>query len=65
MWNDAMRQTFAQQGYIIVPNVLDQTQLNALNEEYDRHISDYDAIKNTAGTDKQNRYFIGERSQLT
>ena len=65
MWTKTMRQTFAQQGYIIIPDALNQTQLDALNGEYDRRISDYEAIKHKAGTDRQNRYFLGERSQHT
>ena len=51
--------------YIIIPDALNQTQLDALNGEYDRRISDYEAIKHKAGTDRQNRYFLGERSQHT
>ena len=65
MWNNAMRHTFARQGYIIIPNVLNKAQLDALNNEYDQRISDYEAIQEKAGTDKQNRYFLGDRSQLT
>ena len=65
MWNNAMRQTFAQQGYIIIPDVLNQAQLDALNNEYDQRTSDYESIQKKAGTDKQNRYYLGDRSQLT
>ena len=65
MLTDTQRSTFAQQGYVIIPNVLSQTQLDALNGEYDRRISDYEAVQLKAGTDKQNRYFLGERSQHT
>ena len=36
--DDMMRETFAQQGYIIVPNVLDQYQLDELNEVYNQKI---------------------------
>lgn len=65
MWTNSIRQTFAQQGYVIIPDALNQTQLDALNGEYDRRISDYEAVQRKAGTDKQNRYFLGERSQHT
>lgn len=65
MWTNSMRQMFAQQGYVIIPNVLKQTQLDALNGEYDRRTSDSEAIQHKAGTDKQKRYFLGERSQHT
>ena len=65
MLTDTQRSTFAEQGYVIIPNVLKQTQLDALNGEYDRRISDYEAGQLKAGTDKQNRYFLGERSQHT
>ena len=65
MLTDTQRSTFAEQGYVIIPNVLKQTQLDALNGEYDRRISDYEAVQLKAGTDKQNRYFLGERSQHT
>jgi hypothetical protein len=65
MLTDTQRSAFAEQGYVIIPDALNQTQLDALNSEYDRRISDYEAIQRKAGTDRQNRYFLGERSQHT
>lgn len=65
MLTDTQRSAFAEQGYVIIPDALNQTQLDALNGEYDRRISDYEAIQRKAGTDRQNRYFLGERSQHT
>lgn len=36
--DDAMRETFAQQGYVIVPDVLSQAQLDELNAVYDEQL---------------------------
>ena len=36
--DNAMRDAFARQGYIVVPNVLNQQQLDELNQAYDQHI---------------------------
>ena len=55
----AMRSKFAEQGYIVVPNVLSQMQLNELNQIYDQHVLDREETLSTAGTDHQNRFFIG------
>ena len=38
MWDDTMRDTFARQGYVVVPDVLDQQQLDELNDVYDQEI---------------------------
>ncbi len=36
--DDAMRDTFARQGYVVVPDVLNQQQLDELNEVYDQQV---------------------------
>ena len=43
--DDAMRDTFARQGYVIVPDVLNQQQLDELNEVYDQHILEREEIR--------------------
>ena len=60
--NDMMRDTFAQQGYIIVPNVLDQDQLDELNEVYDQKIEKQEEIRSKSSTDKKIRFSIRGRS---
>ena len=59
MMDDAMRETFAQQGYIVVPNVLNQQQLDELNRVYDQHVLERKETLSSSGTDNQNRFFIG------
>ena len=49
--DDMMRETFAQQGYIIVPNVLDQYQLDELNEVYNQKIDEQEYIRSKNSTD--------------
>ena len=61
--DDAMRDAFARQGYIVVPDVLDKQQLDDLNQVYDQHVLDREEMLSTASTDKQNRFFIGERDK--
>ena len=38
MMDDVMRIAFARQGYIVVPDVLNQQQLDELNQVYDQHV---------------------------
>ena len=45
MWDDAMRDTFARQGYIVVPDVLNQQQLDELNQVYDQHILEREEMR--------------------
>jgi len=59
--DDAMRDAFARQGYIVVPGVLDQQRLDELNRVYDQQVLERDETLSSAGTDKQNRFFIGGR----
>ena len=59
--DDAIRETFARQGYIVVPDVLDKHQLDELNQVYDQHIFERDEMLSKAGTDQQNRFYIGDR----
>ena len=63
MMDDAMRATFARQGYIVVPDVLNQQQLDELNQVYDQHILEREETLAAAGTDKQNRFYIGGRDK--
>ena len=51
--DDMMRETFAQQGYIIVPNVLDQYQLDELNEVYNQKINEQEYVRSKNRTDKK------------
>jgi hypothetical protein len=61
MWDDAMRDTFARQGYIVVPDVLNQQQLDELNQVYDQHVLEREEMRSTSGTDKQIRFSIRGR----
>ena len=61
--DDAMRAAFAGQGYIVVPNVLNQQQLDELNQVYGQHVLVREETLSTAGTDKQNRFYIGGRDK--
>ncbi|HCR18941.1 MAG TPA: hypothetical protein DIU35_15785, partial [Candidatus Latescibacteria bacterium] len=61
--DDAMRDAFARQGYIVVPDVLDKQQLDDLNQVYDQHVLDREEMLSTASNDMQNRFFIGERDK--
>ncbi len=54
--DDAMRDAFARQGYIVVPDVLNQQQLDELNQVYDQHVLEREEMRSTAGTDKQIRF---------
>jgi hypothetical protein len=58
-----MRDAFARRGYIVVPDVLNQQQLDELNQVYDQHILEREDTLSTARTDKQNRFYIGGRDQ--
>lgn len=51
--DDAMRDTFARQGYVVVPDVLNQQQLDELNEVYDQHIEEREEMRSKGGTDKR------------
>ena len=42
MMDDVMRIAFARQGYIVVPDVLNQQQLDELNQVYDQHVLERD-----------------------
>ena len=63
--DDAMRAAFARQGYIVVPDVLNQQQLDELNQVYDQHVLEREETLSTARTDKQNRFrfYIGGRDK--
>ena len=63
MIDNAMRDEFARQGYIVVPDVLDQQQLDELNRVYDEHVLEREETLSAAGTDKQNRFYIGGRDK--
>ena len=57
--DDAMRETFARQGYVVVPDVLNQQQLDELNQVYDQHIHEWEETQSTDGTDAQKRKVSG------
>ena len=59
--DDAMRETFARQGYVVVPDVLNQQQLDELNQVYDQHIHEREETQSTDGTDAQKRKSIRGR----
>ena len=59
--DDARRDTFARQGYVVVPDVLNQQQLDELNEVYDRHIEEREEMRSKGGTDKKIRFSIRGR----
>ena len=61
--NDAMRAAFARQGYIVVPDVLNQRELDELNHVYDQHILERKETLSAIGSDKQNRFHIGGRDR--
>ena len=61
MWDDAMRETFARQGYVVVPDVLDQQQLDELNDVYDQHLIERVAMRPRLGTDEKIRFSIRRR----
>ena len=61
--DDSMRAVFARQGYIVVPDVLNQQQLDELNQVYDQHVLEREETLSAAGTDKQNRFYIGGRDK--
>ena len=61
--DDAMRDTFARQGYVVVPDVLNQQQLDELNQVYDQHVLEREETLSTSRTDKQNRFYIGGRDK--
>lgn len=61
--DDAMRDAFARQGYIVVPDVLDQQQLDELNRVYDSHVLEREETLSAAGTDRQKRFYIGGRDK--
>ena len=59
--DDAMRETFARQGYVVVPDVLNQQQLDELNQVYDQHIHEREETQSTDGTEAQKRKSIRGR----
>ena len=59
--DNAMRDTFARQGYIVVPDVLNQQQLDELNQVYDQHIHEREETLSKDGTDKQKHKSIRGR----
>ena len=61
--DDAMRTAFARQGYMVVPDVLNQQELDELNQVYDQHVLEREETLSTASTDKQNRFYIGGRDK--
>jgi hypothetical protein len=63
MFTDEMRKEFAQNGYIIVPNVLSKEQLNELNSIYDNHVTEGNDTLSAARTDQQIRFFMGNREK--
>lgn len=63
MFTDEMRKEFAQNGYIIVPNVLSKEQLNELNSIYDNHVREGNDTLSAASTDQQIRFFMGNREK--
>ncbi|MBK35163.1 MAG: hypothetical protein CME26_06485 [Gemmatimonadetes bacterium] len=63
MWDDTMRDTFARQGYVIVPDVLNQQQLDELNVVYDQHIVERVEIGSRAGANKKIRFSIRGRDR--
>ncbi len=58
-----MRSEFAENGYVVVPNVLSSQQLNDLNQVYDHHVLEQEDTLSTAGTDNQERFYIGGRTK--
>jgi len=63
--DNAMRDVFARQGYVVVPNVLNQQQLDELNQVYDQHILEREKVQSEGDTDVQKRRSIGEREKCT
>ena len=59
--DDAIRDTFARQGYVVVPDVLNQQQLDELNEVYDQHIEEREEMRSKGDTDKKIRFSIRGR----
>jgi len=58
-----MQSEFAENGYVVVPNVLSSQQLNDLNQVYDHHVLEQEDTLSTAGTDNQERFYIGGRTK--
>ena len=56
--NDAMRTTFARQGYIVVPDALKQQQLDELNQVYEQNIFEREETLAKTATGKKNRFQI-------
>ena len=56
-----MRDTFAQQGYVVVPDVLDHQQLAELNDVYDQHIVERGDMQARSNTEKQIRFSVRGR----
>ena len=66
MWDDKTRETFARQGYVVIPDVLDQDQLDELNKVYDQHIVEQKDLQARANTENRIRFSVrGRESQET
>ena len=63
--DDTMRETFARQGYVVVPNVLSQQQVDELNQVYDQFVLEREEVLATAGNGQARRKSIGERDKQT
>ena len=53
-----MRTTFARQGYIVVPDVLNQQQLDELNQVYEQNIFEREETLAMTASGKKNRFQI-------
>lgn len=63
--DDTMRETFARQGYVVVPNVLSQQQVDELNRVYDQYVLEGDTTHHRNGTGGTNRKSLGGRGKQT
>jgi hypothetical protein len=61
--DDAMRETFARQGYVVVPDVLDQQQLDELNDVYDQQIEQEETLSISKNNEK--RFSVRGRERHT
>ena len=59
--DDAIRETFARQGYVVVPDVLSQQQVDELNEVYDQHIVEEETFRSIGSQEKKIRFNIRGR----
>lgn len=63
--DDVMRDTFARQGYCVVPDVLNQQQLDELNQVYDQRVLEQEETLSRAHKEGQVRFNIGHRDRQT